>query len=765
MHLTLKSKPMILGIIMTISMILMLHSWKNEDPVYKMKPAEFGTTAEFTGDGWNAEEKTVTADYLSYTGVLTEVGPFQLERGNYQFMVSYNTDSSENYCEVVSDVEMDEDGRAGAVYARENLDDKKEGVMLQTALPNDTTGITLKIHYAGGYLKINQIELRNMKHYMDTPIMCGFFYACLIILYLLLQKKQDCFEEQIIFFVLIFGLLYISLPLWNDFLMVGQDTEIHLGRIRGMYYALRDHNFPMWINPFQGKEYGYASSIMYPQLFLWIPAALMWAGMSLMNAYKIFVFIINLFTVVGSYNAFRVIFHNKIVGAVAGLFYCTSLYRLETVYTRGALGEMLAMAFLPILVLGLYQVVFGNYKNWMPLAAGAAGILSSHVLSTYLYGITSLLCVLVMLGWVRRNELKERVISIIKAGGTAIFLNLYFLIPFLSWYGQDFIASTGKNMGYTMRAHGVYFSQMFATFVTDGGMSLPLGTTEGEMPLTIGGISLLILIVSGLLLFNRKCTQISDLSTVEEKKTAKLIWIAAVLSLFMTSNFFPWEIIEKTPVLSRLTSMQFPWRMMALSVMCVTLLLGYCCKLLFSTEIIRKYKIGRYCILIAVSGLIVLSSMYYLDSLRNMKSYSSLTMTDTLGSSDSLYLYQNDSVNVWEEGQIVKSSIPETVIHSYSHKGDTASFSYQLPEGKDQAELTLPLYFYPGYHAYIDGEAVSLKRNAEGRVTLWTETDSGKVTIRFEAPAIWHASYYISAGVIVLCVLEMLYYNHRTQNS
>lgn len=64
MHLTLKSKPMVLGIIMTISMILMLHSWKNEDPVYKMKPVEFGTTAEFTGDCWNAEEKTVTADYL-----------------------------------------------------------------------------------------------------------------------------------------------------------------------------------------------------------------------------------------------------------------------------------------------------------------------------------------------------------------------------------------------------------------------------------------------------------------------------------------------------------------------------------------------------------------------------------------------------------------------------------------------------------------------------------------------------------------------------
>lgn len=97
------------------------HEWRNEDPVYKMKPAEFGVTADFADECWDAENKTVTADNLEKTGVLTELEAMQLERGSYQFMVSYNADSENSYVEVCSNMEMDEDGNPGIVYAKEQI--------------------------------------------------------------------------------------------------------------------------------------------------------------------------------------------------------------------------------------------------------------------------------------------------------------------------------------------------------------------------------------------------------------------------------------------------------------------------------------------------------------------------------------------------------------------------------------------------------------------------------------------------------------------
>lgn len=742
--------------------VVVWHAWRSEDSVYKMKPAEFGTTEEFADECWNAEEKTVTAENLSKTGVLTEVGPYQLERGSYQFMVSYNTDTSGNYCEIISDAEMDKEGTPGVVYASGFLDPDKEGILLEAELPEDAIGVTLQIHYSGGLLKVNQIEFRSLKHYTDTPVMYAVFLIALFLFGATVRRHKNGRENQLVLFLLMFEFLYISLPLLNDFLVLGHDAELHLGRIRGMYYALRDKGFPMWINPFQGDGYGYASSVMYPQLFLWIPALLMWAGVSLLNAYKLFLLLINFFTVLISFYSFRMIFRDKVLGLLTGMFYCMSLYRMSNVYTRGALGEFLAMAFLPLLVLGLYQVVMGDYRCWHELAWGGAGILSSHVLSTYLYGLCSVLFVLGMFGVLLRQEPKKRLLALLKAGAELILLGVYFLIPFLSYSKESFWVSVASNMEYTMQEHGVYFSQMFATFVADGGSSLVLGTTKGEMPLTVGGISLLILLVSGALLIHERKSGAGRIS-MDEWRAVHILWIAAVLSLFMSSWLFPWVIVEKLSVLGQLTSMQFPWRMMGPATICVALLLGFSCKWILDHPKYSTKVCGRFGLILLVAGLIAGSSLYYLDSLKDMRSTSTMSMSDTLGMSDTLYLYQGNSAEVWQNGKIVESSIEGTKIFSYRHRGDTAEFSYCLPAGTESAELTVPLYYYPGYRGYIDGEETAIMRDAAGRIVLSAEKAEGNVVIRFEAPWLWYAAYVISFVTMTVCIADRVLSRKRSQ--
>lgn len=727
--------------------VLAIHSYQNDDPVYKMKPVDFKTTRGFEEECWDPDEKTVTANDLDHSGTLVELEPMSLERGAYEFMVSYNTDSEDNYCVISSDREMDEEGNPGIVYDRQKLLPDKEGVMLYVTLPEDAVGVTLRIQYQGGYLKVNQIEFRSKKQYTDSLALYGAFLAGVLILWHALHKLSGRHTDQLILLVLVFEFFYVSCPLWNDFLVMGHDAEFHLGRIRGMYYCLRDRSLPMWINPFQGKEYGYASPIMYPQLFLWLPALLMSAGVSLLNAYKFLLVSMNLFTVLSSFWAFKRVFRDKMLGLLAGMAYSMSIYRMEALYTRGALGEALALTFLPLLVLGIYEVVFGNYRRWILLALGASAVISSHVLSTYLYAVCIGVFVLMSFHIVNKNELRRRIGAMLAAGGLTLLMSAYFLVPFLSYYGENFAAASAENMSSVMQAHGVYFSQMFATFTEEAGGSLVRGSTKGEMPLTVGGLFLMLLILTGLFLFDRNLN-ISFLYNKKQRYLITLVWVETVGVLLAASWLFPWRIVARIPILNRLNSMQFPWRLFAIAVLGGSILLG-----VFVREIIRKHPAFRKEITLLMMVIISLSSMPYLDSLRNMNTIYNETFSDTLGMTDSLYLYSSDDGNVWEKGIIVESTIPNTKIRGYSHRGQGTKFSYQLPEEGDEAVLTVPVYGYSGYFARVNGTNVPVERGTDGRLQVPVSDSEGEVEICFQAPWTWNAAYVISVLAVTVAVI------------
>lgn len=741
-----KKSVLVLAVLFLIG-VLSIHSYQNDDPVYKMKPVDFQTTTEFEEECWDSEEKTVTADDLDHTGTLVELEPMSLERGSYEFMVSYNTDSEDNYCVISSDREMDETGNPGITYDCQKMLPDKEGVMLHVTLPEDSVGVTLRVQYQRGYLKVNQIEVRSMKHYTDSLVLYVVFLTGVLSLWCVVHKMSGRHTDQLILLVLVVEFLYVSCPLWNDFLVMGHDVEFHLGRIRGMYYCLRDRSLPMWVNPYQGKGYGYVSPIMYPQLFLWIPALLMTAGVSLLNAYKLLLLSMNLFTVLASYFAFRRVFRNKMIGLLAGMAYSMSIYRMEVLYTRGALGEALALTFLPILILGIYEVLFGNYRRWILLALGASAVISSHVLSIYLYAVFAGLFVLASFRVMKQHEFGKRIGAMVAAGGMTLLMSAYFLVPFLSYYGENFAASSAENMSSVMQEHGVYFSQMFATFAEEAGGSLARGTTKGEMPLTVGGLVLAAIILTWLLLFDRNM-ETSFSYDRNRRYLVLVVWMETVLGLLAASWLFPWRVIARIPVLNRLNSMQFPWRLLSIAVLGGAILLGVCVK-----EAIRKYPTFRKRIILVTMIFISLSSMYYLDSLHNMNTIYNKTNSDMQGWTDALYLYSSEDAGVWEKGIIVESSLPGTKIIGYSHRGQEAAFSYQLPQEGDGAVLTMPIYAYPGYHARVDGTEVSVNRGEDGRLQLQVSAPKGEVKVYFRAPWAWNASCVVSLLAFVAAVL------------
>lgn len=68
------------------------------------------------------------------------------------------------------------------------------------------------------------------------------------------------------------------------------------------------------------------------------------------------------------------------LGIISSLLYTFCLYRIVDVYTRAAIGEVLAFAFLPLIIWGLYELIYNDQKKWWILPIGIFGIINSHII-------------------------------------------------------------------------------------------------------------------------------------------------------------------------------------------------------------------------------------------------------------------------------------------------------------------------------------------------------------------------------------------------
>ena len=91
-------------------------------------------------------------------------------------------------------------------------------------------------------------------------------------------------------------ILMASIPLFNNYLIRGHDIYFHLMRIEGLAQGLGAGEFPVRIQPAWYDGYGYAVSVFYSDLFLYPAALLRLLGISLQDAYKVYVVLCNVAT-------------------------------------------------------------------------------------------------------------------------------------------------------------------------------------------------------------------------------------------------------------------------------------------------------------------------------------------------------------------------------------------------------------------------------------------------------------------------------------
>lgn len=547
-----------------------------------------------------------------------------------------------------------------------------------------------------------------------------------------MQKMKEN-KTMIILAIIVIGIA--SIPYMNDFLLYGHDLSFHLGRIEGLAMALKNGDVLARMNPVNG--YGYASGIMYPQLFLYVPAILRMLGMSLMNSYKIFIVLINVATFIIAYISVKGILRlqERYIALLASAFYTLGLYRLVAIYLRAALGEILAMTFLPILLWGMYELFFGDAKKWWIAVIGWTCVLQSHFLSVEIAVAFSALVFIIGL---RKIFNKERILSIVKAMVLTLTLNAYFIVPFLQYFFTcDFQIFHMEN---DISATAVYFSQLFSVFVNNTGSMEELGATAGEMPVTIGVISLLTI---GLYLVLRvNCKSSYD-------KKGDVIFLLALLAMFAASNLCPWGILYRFAALNKIVSaLQFLFRL--LSFASVFLMIMFAIDLCRIKEYIKEPLLVFLAII-----LIIGNCWYYLDSTIQTENVLSENGVESFVSVDGTYLFNEYPLltDLYDRGDVVEviSDDSSVQIAEYNKKGTNLSFA--ISGCQDTVDIEVPLYYYPTYQAKLNGKAIAIEQGTSGVIRVKDVAEDGILEVSFSETPIWLLADGISCATLIGWVL------------
>ena len=92
-------------------------------------------------------------------------------------------------------------------------------------------------------------------------------------------------------------------------------------------------------------------------LFMLIPAFFRLIGFTVSTANRMFYMCITLATLLIAYYSFQKIFQRKEIGCVGAVLYVLASYRMHNLYMRSAVGEAVAMTFLPLIVYGFYRIL------------------------------------------------------------------------------------------------------------------------------------------------------------------------------------------------------------------------------------------------------------------------------------------------------------------------------------------------------------------------------------------------------------------------
>lgn len=522
------------------------------------------------------------------------------------------------------------------------------------------------------------------------------------------QQYKKVIALLTIFLILSILSVYFT-HIHNHGIMNGDDLQFHKNRIEGLYEALKYKEIFPKLNMLFMNNLGYASSIFYSDLFLYYPALLRIIGFTISETYVLFAVSINFFTFMTSYFSFYNFSLKHKNSFIFSILYTLSTYRLLDLTRRGSLGEVLAMAFLPLAFLGLFHILFKNNNKWYFLAIGMACIIYAHILSGVM--LTLIIFLFLLINYKDLLSHKDRLFSFLKAIFMTILLVIAYFLPVIEQIiSQPF--KVGNNPTVFLSQEAQQLGEVFTNSLTNSASP---------------NIGLLLLILFIIYLFSIKKIKVLYVQQ---------IFFMSIFVLLLTTDLMPWKLVEGT----FLNNIQFPWRFLAFATLLICWVVAE-----DSLNIFKNYNLTTSIVILSIifSVSYTLNLRYQTDQNKIITYHEFNEIDSTKIGSGFEYLPANsDYYNLVDQDVELIYNPKKIVVKEYKKNRDKVTFKFNSVH---KETITVPLIYYKGYTAEFEGKGIVSNPflNEEGLTAIEVE-GKGSVRVYYKYTLIQNISLLIS---------------------
>ena len=702
----------------------------------------------------------VISDTDPYTDTLTLIGPknMKLAPGQYTYHLEYKCTSDDTTVEIGINDCLISDNAVGQYEDPVTLKSSESSIDIPIAV-SSTGKFEIRVTYNSGTVTLSSMKLVSLSRNNDIFLLLFVIYLFEFILMLLIKdwdRDKRSRSDTMVFLIISAMGLAASIPLLRGY-GFGGDLKFHMDRMFGIIDWMKNIS---WYEPGErisatsNNGMGYPWGIFYPQFFLYLPAFAIRLGCSVERSYQVFILLVNCVTAWSAYYAFSKLTSmwredskfvsmqrdnlkiNPVdVGILGSMFYTFSIYRMVNLYSRGAVGELLAYAFLPLLFYALTEVVYGDLKKWPILALSMSCIIQSHILTTSMCCYFGILFIIP--GIVRIFREHGRLFAIIKAVVITLIVNMWSLVPIIRCLSLPVNVLTESDKS-TISTFTGSISYLLRTYVT---------SDSDQLFMSIGSVIVIFSVVFLVYAFSvRK-------SCAGDHGTAIGIWffICGMAALFLCSKYCPWDYLE---TLSFVPNIQFAWRNLsfALVFLCYPAALGMSFVIRWVSG--RLKGISGIAILCIMAALCLFSGISYMAMICSTTNTS--TKDDVAFMNEADYMYCFVGIDHCDKSSITCSDNTVMKVSGLTLRDRQVRLraSVSISGTGQNLKVQLPVYYFPGYHLKDgEGNEIPIQMAGDGRIEYVPSAGTTEIILYYQEFRQWYIADICSLVSVVLILI------------
>ncbi|MBO0460276.1 hypothetical protein JZO83_00765 [Enterococcus sp. DIV1298c] len=535
--------------------------------------------------------------------------------------------------------------------------------------------------------------------------------------------KKNKYQLIDIMFMLCLSMIYV-LPL---FLSRGilhnpsQDTYFHLSRLVGL-----DNVWDSPVNFNNFANHGTMVNVFYPWFTLYPASFFFKITGNLVLSYNLYYFLITFLTMLIAYFSMNRLKNNRHIALLFSVIYTFAGYRAIDIFYRASLGEAVALTFLPLILVGCYEIYIGDYKKWYWLTIGMTLVIYTHLLSVVM--VTMFIALTIIVSFYFWNNKVPRLLSLLKATLTTFLLSAAFLIPFIQQsHAQELKVPQGRDLV------GMAPSDMLSHILNNNYRNYTIG----------------LFIFIGLL---------ATLPFVKKLRVAdKFIFAIGIFTLFCSTSLFPLRLLNDTPI----KCLQFIWRLNGFT----SLFLAYTISILIYYNLYNKKYVVK------IIGVTLIGITLHFSGIINMVTNNdSLTRIEPENAISAAQNYNHtDYANKESLNHPDVISDHKYFLDNQEIKPATSftSSKYKIiveNKKEEKAVLTTPLYRYEGQMATVNDTPVKTHLSSIGTTELVVPPGKSTIVITYTYTKLAIFSRYLSLISLVIFLIFILFNPYKSKS-